>query len=149
MAFSAVRLLLEPRFSKRLAYTIALGADVYFSKTKELWKPGVQLSRFYDFAQGLMKKSYKDVCNLTIVDKTDDCVLSVTGGNHSGHEMAAFAGPEQLRHRLVTSYRYEMARRPVVIYDIELDDYEGVCHNTEWPLIRTFTEPFNKSFGYL
>ncbi|XP_054922926.1 uncharacterized protein [Dermacentor andersoni] len=149
MALWAIRKILEPSFLRRVAYSIALGADTYFGDSKELWTPGIPLSRFYDLAQGTVKMSYKQVCKLPTVKKTDECVLSIAARNGSGYKMAAFAGMEQLRNRLVKSYYYEMAQLAVVIYDIELDDYEGFCENTKWPLIRALSEPFNKSLRHL
>ncbi|KAH7937248.1 hypothetical protein HPB49_009519 [Dermacentor silvarum] len=148
MVFWAIKKVLPLWLHHRLAYSIALGADTYFSNSRELWTPGVPLSRFYDPAQGTMKMSYKEVCKLPTVNKTDECVLSIAARNSSGYKMVAFAGTEQLRNRLVKTNYYEMDQYPVVIYDIELDDYEGVCEKIKWPLTRAFSEPFNQSLRH-
>ncbi|XP_077496686.1 uncharacterized protein LOC144107520 [Amblyomma americanum] len=132
--FADIRKLLEPTYKDQLAYSIALGADLYLSKHKKLGAPAVPVSRFYDPMQGKMKLGYDAVCTVPAAVATSECILAATGeGSSDGYEVAAFAGVAELTERFRASHDDGMGRLPVVVYDIELDDHKNVCNFTLKP----------------
>ncbi|KAH7937433.1 hypothetical protein HPB49_012205 [Dermacentor silvarum] len=100
LAYWAIYKLLEPAFNNRVIYSTALGGHVYFSSWLQLWKPGVQLSRFYNRAQGIPKLSYPDVCGKAPTRETDECALYVLGSNSSGFKIQELCNESIRIHEL-------------------------------------------------
>ncbi|EEC00155.1 hypothetical protein IscW_ISCW016203 [Ixodes scapularis] len=76
------------------------------------------------------RTSYDQVCKLDVVQQTTDreCAVAYQGSRRSGDfKVAAFAGPQQLWRRMAMSYDDGMGDTPVVVYDLDLDDFLNKC----------------------
>ncbi|KAH7976957.1 hypothetical protein HPB52_021924 [Rhipicephalus sanguineus] len=63
----------------------------------------------------------------------------------SQQRVAAFAGPKEIRVRLNRAYDLNLGDTPIVIYDIDLDDFEGKCPGgVQSPQIEAYaTAPYD------
>ncbi|CAN8003310.1 unnamed protein product, partial [Ixodes hexagonus] len=76
------------------------------------------------------RTTYDQVCKLDIVQQTTDreCAVAYAPSEKSGDlKVAAFAGPQQLWRRMAMSYEDDMGDTPIVVYDLDLDDFLNKC----------------------
>ncbi|KAH9373993.1 hypothetical protein HPB48_018761 [Haemaphysalis longicornis] len=83
------------------------------------------------------KTRYGLVCRLTVVERNTDpeCAVgydkrSVDAGRGAERQkvkVAAFARPKEIKARLRRAYELGLGDTPVVVYNIDLDDFEGDC----------------------
>ncbi|EEC09471.1 hypothetical protein IscW_ISCW019514 [Ixodes scapularis] len=76
------------------------------------------------------RTAYDQVCKLRVVPQTTDPECAVAYRRYktsSDFKVAAFTGPQQLWQRMVKSYDDNMGDTPIVVYDMDLDDFLDRC----------------------
>ncbi|KAH6919648.1 hypothetical protein HPB50_029364 [Hyalomma asiaticum] len=98
---------------------------------------GPSLFDYYTRQPG--KTRYDLVCRLARAAKSTDAECNVgyvrsTDVSQAGSErhdvkasVATFASPNEIKTRMSRAYSYNLGDTPLVVYDIDLDDFEGKC----------------------
>ncbi|CAN7945454.1 unnamed protein product, partial [Ixodes pacificus] len=76
------------------------------------------------------RTTYDQVCKLRVVPQTTDPECAVAYWRYksnSDFKVAAFTGPQQLWQRMDKSYDDNMGDTPIVVHDMDLDDFLGNC----------------------
>ncbi|KAL3189808.1 hypothetical protein MRX96_020834 [Rhipicephalus microplus] len=107
------------------------GADTFTTAGRaEVGEPSKGPSSFDYYTRQPQQTRYDLVCQLPRgrQDTDDECAIAYKPiRNSTDVRVAAFAGPKEIRVRLNHAYDLNLGDTPIVIYDIDLDDFEGKC----------------------
>ncbi|XP_077508714.1 uncharacterized protein LOC144120160 [Amblyomma americanum] len=123
----------------KLAYSISVAADTFTARYASLGTVSSGPSSWDTTTRQPAKTHYAAVCqtNVTRSSQHPECAIA-HAIDSQGFKVATFSGPEELRTRIRNSYNDGMGDVPIVVYDIDLDDFEGSCPGGDMsPLIHT------------
>ncbi|KAL1467933.1 hypothetical protein MTO96_041816, partial [Rhipicephalus appendiculatus] len=107
------------------------GADTFTTAgSAQLGEPSKGPSTFDYYTRQPQRTRYDLVCQLPRGRQgtDDECAVAYKPIRNSADvKVAAFAGPKEIRVRLNRAYDLNLGDTPIVIYDIDLDDFEGKC----------------------
>ncbi|XP_072143090.1 uncharacterized protein [Dermacentor andersoni] len=136
--FNGVRNLLLPQVHHKLAYSISVAPDTFTARDAVMGAVSLGPSMWEHYTKKPDKTHYAAICfmNVTRFPEHPECAL-VSQGSDTYFKVAAFAGPEELQTRMRRAYDDGMGDVPVVVYDVDLDDFKGYCPaGVMSPLIR-------------
>ncbi|XP_077548368.1 chitinase-like protein 3 [Haemaphysalis longicornis] len=119
----------------RFIYSVSAGAHTFTTEVAPYLGAPTKGSAVFEYRtrqQGATR--YDVVCTLprsTRLGRDDECAVAYApqpdGSQSREFKAAAFAGPEEIRTRLNRAYDFAFGDTAVVVYDIDLDDFEGRC----------------------
>ncbi|XP_070389631.1 uncharacterized protein [Dermacentor albipictus] len=136
--FNDVRNSLPPQLRHKLAYSISVAPDTFTARDAVMGAVSLGPSMWENYTKKPDKTHYAAIChmNVTRFPEHPECAL-VSQGSDTYFKVAAFAGPEELQTRMRRAYDDGMGDVPVVVYDVDLDDFKGYCPaGVMSPLIR-------------
>ncbi|CAN8003312.1 unnamed protein product [Ixodes hexagonus] len=120
-----------PQHWKKYIYSVSVAPYTYTTYDAPVLGSTAKGGAIFDWpVKQKDKTSYDQVCKLDIVQQAQDaeCVVAYKrSGTGNKIKVAAFAGPQQLWQRMARSYDDNMGSTPVVVYDMDLDDFLGRC----------------------
>ncbi|XP_049520328.1 uncharacterized protein LOC125944161 [Dermacentor silvarum] len=137
--FTDVRSLLPPQLRNKLAYSISVAPDTFTARQAVMGTVSLGPSTWENYTKKPDKTHYAAIChmNATRFPEHPECAL-VSQGSGTNFKVATFAGPGELRTRMRKAYDDGMGDVPIVVYDIDLDDFKGHCPaGVMSPLTRT------------
>ncbi|XP_077551322.1 uncharacterized protein LOC144165037 isoform X1 [Haemaphysalis longicornis] len=140
--FHQIRRSLPPDYQQKLAYSVSVGADSFTAASVQIYAPATGEAQWAGVTQQPEKMRYAILCggrrgiSIARFPNHPECALaSRTAGTQ--FEVAAFMGPDEVLTRMRNSYDDGMGDVPIMVYDIELDDFSGQCNpHVTSPLIQ-------------
>ncbi|KAH6921273.1 hypothetical protein HPB50_027736 [Hyalomma asiaticum] len=124
----------------KLGYSVSVAPETFTAHMAVLGAYSSGPSTWDTYTRQPGKAHYVAVCNLDKLRTADrpECLMTSRPVDNDTLHVVAFADEEALVQRMVQSYSDGMGVAPVAVYDVDLDDYRGVCSGgaVMSPLIR-------------
>ncbi|XP_077497950.1 putative chitinase 2 [Amblyomma americanum] len=137
-----IRRYYDPTMWTRFIYSVAVGADTFTTEgSVGLGAPSKGPSSFDYYTHQPRRTRYDLVCQLPRSRHvSDECSVGyATIQGSVDVKVATFAGPKEIRTRLNRAYDLALGETPIVVYDIDLDDFQGKCPgNAQSPQIGAY-----------
>ncbi|KAH6941299.1 hypothetical protein HPB50_016070 [Hyalomma asiaticum] len=123
----------------RLGYSISVAPETFRAPAAQLGAPVLGAIQWNYHTRQPGRTSYASVCLERPVIRSRSHPQCLIVARHYGSQnvhVATFADEQAMMERMNRSYSDQMAIAPVAVYDIDLDDFTGMCGNGMSPLIR-------------
>ncbi|KAH7976366.1 hypothetical protein HPB52_012766 [Rhipicephalus sanguineus] len=112
--------------------------ETFSAQVSQLGAPSSGPSRWDNYTLQPGKAHYTSVCRQPVIRTPEhpECLMAERRVGLYNVSVATFSDPDALRSRVRKSYLDGMGMAPLMVYDIDLDDYQGLCGFGMSPLIR-------------
>ncbi|KAL1471223.1 hypothetical protein MTO96_040038 [Rhipicephalus appendiculatus] len=118
-------------FETFAVFPLKVGPDTFTTTLAQLWVRSSGPSKWDNYTLQPGKAHMATVCKQTsqYYPFYPECFFSWQTGSNGQFRVAALLPRRAVRIRIKRSYNDGMAIAPVMVYDIDLDDFEGSCSN--------------------
>ncbi|KAH6941663.1 hypothetical protein HPB50_021711 [Hyalomma asiaticum] len=129
----ALKLPLSPIDKSRLGYSISVAPETFMAPAAELGAPVLGSIHWDNHTRQPGRTSYASVCLERPVIRSrshPQCLIVARQYGSQNVGVATFADEQAMMERMNRTYSDQMAMAPVGVYDIDLDDFAGMCWDT-------------------
>ncbi|KAL1418378.1 hypothetical protein MTO96_005749 [Rhipicephalus appendiculatus] len=148
-AYNEIRKTFDPVFWWKLAYSVSVAPETFTAQTAALGAYSSGPSAWDTYTQQPGKAHFATVCKLDKIRTPDhpECLMASRPADNENLYVATFSDEAALMQRMSQSYDDGMGVAPVVVYDVDMDDYLGNCSGaaTMSPLVRALASGVSES----
>lgn len=136
--FNNIRALLNRTYWPKIAYSVSVAPETFTAEVAQLGAPSSGPSRWDNYTMQPGRAHYAALCRQPVIRTPEhpECLMTQRRLGLYNVHVATFSDPAALRSRVRKAYTDGMGMAPVMVYDIDLDDFQGRCGFGMSPLIR-------------
>ncbi|XP_064479894.1 uncharacterized protein LOC135393352 [Ornithodoros turicata] len=127
----AVMALVPHGAARKVAVSISLGVNTFVAEEPHIGSASTKGAPIDPTSKHPRKAGYHSVCNLPrsqwVETGEDECSMTFSLAGPNVYYVATFMTEENIRIRMRRSYERGVGDSPVVVYDMDLDDFMGTC----------------------